>query len=98
MGYWKPSHTAPIGEVVETKIDDANGERNQALLMRGGSGGLWFVPDGSMYVYYTPTHWRPANPEQLENLAREAERRAQEELKRAAKLRSTIPSHAGQTP
>lgn len=20
---------------------------------------LWFVPDGSMYVYYTPTHWMP---------------------------------------
>lgn len=19
---------------------------------------LWFLPDGSMYVYYTPTHWR----------------------------------------
>jgi hypothetical protein len=18
---------------------------------------LWFLPDGSMYVYYTPTHW-----------------------------------------
>lgn len=23
-------------------------------------GGLWFVPDGSMYVYYTPMSWRPA--------------------------------------
>lgn len=23
------------------------------------SGGLWFVPDGSMYVYYTPAWWRP---------------------------------------
>lgn len=21
-------------------------------------GNLWFVPDGSMYVYYTPLHWR----------------------------------------
>ena len=21
-------------------------------------GRLWFFPDGSMYVYYTPTHWR----------------------------------------
>lgn len=22
------------------------------------SGNLWFVPDGSMYVYYRPTHWK----------------------------------------
>jgi len=21
-------------------------------------GKLWYFPDGSMYVYYTPTHWR----------------------------------------
>lgn len=44
--------------VVETKIDDGNGCRNQQDLYRG-SGNLWFLPDGSMYVYYTPTHWRP---------------------------------------
>jgi len=23
------------------------------------NGNLWFLPDGSMYVYYTPTHWMP---------------------------------------
>lgn len=22
-------------------------------------GRLWFFPDGSMYVYYTPQYWRP---------------------------------------
>jgi hypothetical protein len=44
------------GAVVETKIDDANGLRNETTLKR--SGRLWFFPDGSMYVYYTPTHWR----------------------------------------
>lgn len=22
-------------------------------------GKLWFLADGSMYVYYTPTHWQP---------------------------------------
>lgn len=22
-------------------------------------GKLWFLADGSMYVYYTPTHWMP---------------------------------------
>jgi len=22
-------------------------------------GNIWFSPDGSMYVYHTPTHWMP---------------------------------------
>lgn len=42
--------------VVETKIDDESGLRNQQELKRQNN--LWFFPDGSMYVYYTPTHWR----------------------------------------
>ena len=46
----------PDGAVVNTKIDDEKGERNVQELKRQGS--LWFIPDGSMYVYYTPTHWR----------------------------------------
>lgn len=41
---------------METKIDDSNGCRNVQKLKRKGR--LWFFPDGSMYVYYTPTHWR----------------------------------------
>jgi len=45
------------GVVVDTKVDDAKGVRNEQPLKR--SGNLWFFPDGSMYVYYTPTHWRP---------------------------------------
>lgn len=44
------------GEVVMTMIDDGDGLRNVAKLKRMGR--LWFHPDGSMYVYYTPTHWR----------------------------------------
>lgn len=44
------------GVPVETKIDDAKGVRNVSDLMRQGR--LWFFPDGSMYVYYEPTHWR----------------------------------------
>jgi hypothetical protein len=44
------------GVLVDTKIDDENGVRNQQPLKR--SGALWFIPDGSRYVYYTPTHWR----------------------------------------
>lgn len=46
----------PNGMVVETKIDDGGGPRNDVRLKRNGR--LWFYPDGSGYVYYTPTHWR----------------------------------------
>lgn len=44
------------GVLVETKISDFQGERNRGALKRIGR--LWFVPDGSIYVYYEPTHWR----------------------------------------
>ncbi len=53
---WEPINTAPEGMVVDTKIDDGQGVRNQQKLQRKGR--LWFYPDMSMYVYYTPTHWR----------------------------------------
>lgn len=46
----------PNGVVVETKIDDENGCRNKGQLYRNHN--LWFLPDGSMYIYYVPTHWR----------------------------------------
>jgi len=55
--YWRPSDCAPQGVVVETKIEDEDGVRNETDLVLKGN--LWFFPDGSMYVYYTPTHWRP---------------------------------------
>lgn len=47
----------PEGFTVLTKIDDDKGVRNEQSLKRRGS--LWFVPDDSMYVYYSPTHWKP---------------------------------------
>lgn len=46
----------PENLVVQTKIDDKDGIRNEAKLKRIGN--LWFVEDGSVYVYYRPTHWR----------------------------------------
>jgi hypothetical protein len=52
---WQPIATAPERVVVRTKIDDEHGPRNDQKLKR--IGGLWYVPDGSMYVYYRPTHW-----------------------------------------
>lgn len=45
----------PQGAEVHTKVDDANGCRNEQTLKFDS--GLWFLPDGSMYVYYVPTHW-----------------------------------------
>jgi hypothetical protein len=59
MNDWEKINSAPEGEVVETVISDIGGERNKQLLKRQGR--LWFFPDDSMYVYYTPTHWRPVS-------------------------------------
>ena len=47
--------TPPMNQVIKTKIDDANGARNEQELKWDGK--LWWLPDGSTYVYYTPTHW-----------------------------------------
>lgn len=46
------------GMVVDTKIDDQNGVRNQQKLERNGN--RWWLSGGEMYAYYTPTHWRLA--------------------------------------
>lgn len=43
----------PEGEVVLTL---SPGRMDQPLKRNGR---LWFVDDGSMYVYYEPTAWRP---------------------------------------
>lgn len=56
---WQDIRLAPADEIVETKIDDDDGVRNVQALKRLGN--LWWYPDGSMYVYYTPTHWRQTN-------------------------------------
>jgi hypothetical protein len=52
-----------LGVIVDTKLDDPNGCRNEGRLKRyrrtPECRDLWFFPDDSMYVYYTPTHWRP---------------------------------------
>jgi hypothetical protein len=60
---WQPIETAPRGAGVETKFDgDGRGERNVTTLKRGRDNELWWTPDGAMYVYYQPTHWRPTEP------------------------------------
>jgi hypothetical protein len=69
----------PEGEVVFTHIDDENGLRNEALLRRRG--GLMYFPDDSMYVYYAPTHWRPATVKELERVRGEFQSAAAGSLK-----------------
>lgn len=46
----------PKNRVVMTKIEDENGTKNEQELKFDGK--LWWVPDGSVYVDYTPTHWK----------------------------------------
>lgn len=55
-GPWHTISSAPAGVIVETKIDEGGHERNVQRLKREGR--LWWTPDGKMYVYYQPTHWR----------------------------------------
>lgn len=57
MGNWKKvsEEEPPQKKVLKTKIVDEKGERNEQELIK--SGNLWWLPDMSMYVYYTPTHW-----------------------------------------
>lgn len=49
----------PEGELVDTKIDDISGPRNERRMTRRGQ--LWFPKGESMYAYFTPTHWRPVD-------------------------------------
>lgn len=46
----------PEGILVETKIEDQHGTRNEQKLVRMGN--LMFNEDRKTYVYYKPTHWR----------------------------------------
>jgi hypothetical protein len=58
MPQWKlvSEETPPQKKVLKTKIVDAEGkEHNEQELILSGK--LWWHPDMSMYVYYTPTHW-----------------------------------------
>ena len=55
MTEWRQIDSCPNGRKVRTKIEDAQGERNQAILIKDGN--LFWIPGADMYVYYTPTHW-----------------------------------------
>ncbi|MCM1328392.1 MAG: hypothetical protein NC253_03040 [Ruminococcus sp.] len=49
----------PENLIVDTKIDDEYGIRNEQKLVYCNN--RWFLPDFSMYVYYKPTHWKISN-------------------------------------
>lgn len=46
---------APENTILNFKIDDEHGCRNECKLIRKGN--LYWLPDNSMYVYFIPTHW-----------------------------------------
>ncbi len=46
----------PENILIDTKIDDQHGVRNEQQLIRIGN--LYFLEDRSIYVFYTPTHWK----------------------------------------
>lgn len=52
---WRLAKEAPDGVPVLTAIIEKGRRRNVTDLVRKGR--LWFFPDMSMYVYYTPTHF-----------------------------------------
>jgi hypothetical protein len=64
-GNWQPIVTMPEDVACWTKIDgNEHGARNiQTLVKRtrepGKTKPIYWYPDGSMYVYYVPTHWQP---------------------------------------
>ena len=68
---WNTIESAPSGRLVMTKIDDANGARNEQPLSRNGN--LWF--SGEMYVYYRPTHWRELTEIEKLRIKNDAERK-----------------------
>lgn len=51
------SQRPPEGEIIETcKIFNGKEEMKQDLILQGS---LFWLKDKSIYIYYTPTHWRP---------------------------------------
>ena len=60
MSNWQEITTAtPAPEKIPlmTKISDHGGDRNEQILIRRGK--LWWTPEpNSMYVYYSPTHFK----------------------------------------
>jgi len=52
----KVAVSMPENRVLDTRINDERGIRNEQQLIRRGN--LFWHPDGSTYIYYTPTEWK----------------------------------------
>ena len=61
----RPDEKLPPEGVV---VDTMNSHGQVTQLKR--SGRLWFVPDGSMYVYYEPMFWRANGDSKSRSVAR----------------------------
>ena len=57
--FWKETSKELPKEntIVETKLEEKDISR-KTIVKLARKGNLWFREDMSMYVYYTPTHWR----------------------------------------
>ena len=55
---WTPTDQGLPPEGAEVETMDSGGHVQTLIRV----GGLWFVPDQSMYVYYTPKFWRSEGP------------------------------------
>lgn len=51
---WRSVQLDPPPMDVTVEVQNNGGAR-----LKRGSGNLWFLEDGSMYVYYVPEWWRP---------------------------------------
>lgn len=53
--------SSPKHPLFDAYVEACNypGKLDEQTLKRRGK--LWFTPDETMYVYYTPTHWRYAD-------------------------------------
>lgn len=83
--HWNVGTASPEGVPVMTKIDNAQGCRNEQVLKRDGS--MWWFPDGSMYVHYRPTHWRHLTPDEDRKHRAQMADEASRLERQAAKLR-----------
>lgn len=82
---WQAADSAPEGIVFRTKIHDASGAYNFANLKRYGQ--HWLYPDGEMYVYYTPTHYRPLTEDEQRAVIADIQMVATKAQERVAQLR-----------
>ena len=74
----------PENKIVATKLGN-----NESFLKR--SGGLWFIPERNMYVYYTPSHWRELTAEETREVGKQMLKEAKALRDRAEEIEHSLP-------